>query len=238
MTRKSQASAEPVAPAPRKRDAERTRKAILKAAVREFAAHGYSGARTERIAASAKCNVRLLYHYFGSKEQLYLTVLESAYEDLRGRERLLKLDMDDPLGALLELVRFTFDYFAANPSFESLLRNENMMRGRFVRKSARVPQGGGHLRETIERLLAAGATKGTIRPGIDPVQLYVTIAALSRFHLANGHSLSATLDTDLSSPAWRATRRDHAVELLHTFLTSGAGQAAALADRERESSPA
>ena len=209
------------AKAPRKRDAERTRNAILKAAIKEFAVSGYSGARTEKIAAAAKCNIRLLYHYFGNKQQLYLTVLESAYDDLRSREARLDLDPEQPLEALLELQRFTFDYFARNPNFESLLRNENMMRGRFVRRLSRVPEQAQRLRSRIEALIRSGEDKGLFRPGLDAAQLYVTITALSRFHLANSYSMSALLGEDLSTPAWRVRRRDHAVDLLRAYLTRG-----------------
>src|ERR1700712_3561860 len=118
----------PAATPVRKRDAERTQKTILRAATREFGQHGFAGARTERIATQAKCNIRLLYHHFGNKNALYLTVLEAAYGDLRTREEALKFDLSDPLGCVEQLLRFTFAYFEKNPYFEGLLRTENMMR--------------------------------------------------------------------------------------------------------------
>lgn len=205
-------------PAPRKRDADRTRSAILKAATREFGAHGFSGGRTERIASLAKCNIRLLYHHFGNKEALYVAVLEAAYDDLRAREATLEFDLSDPLACVEQLLRFTFAYFERHPHFEGLLRAENMIQGRFVRKSRRVPEAAERLKASLSAIIAAGEAKGVFRPGIDPVQLYVTITALSRFHLANSYSLSALLGVDMKSADWRAQRLDHSVELLLAWV--------------------
>lgn len=202
----------------RKRDAERTRATILKAATREFGQHGFAGARTERIAAAARCNIRLLYHHFGNKKTLYLAVLEAAYDDLRTREAALVFEFADPLGCVEQLLRFTFGYFERNPYFEGLLRTENLMRGRFLRQSTRVPEAATRLKTTLARIIAEGEAQALFRPGIDPVMLYVTVTALSRFHLANSYSLSMLLDTDLRNPAWRAARLEHSVELLRAWL--------------------
>jgi AcrR family transcriptional regulator len=220
------APAAPVeAPAPRKRDAERTRKAILAAALKEFSQAGFAGARIEKIVKAAKCNIRMLYHYFGDKKGLYLAVLEGAYVDLRAREAELKIDFDKPLDGLLELQRFTFNYFEKNPKFEGLLRNENLMHGKFAAQSRVVTETAFPLRRTIERLIESGQRQGLFRPDLDPVQLYVTIAAMSRFHLANGYSLSATLDTDMSTGEWRKARLAHSLALLEGYLTAGATKA-------------
>jgi AcrR family transcriptional regulator len=190
----------------------------LKAATREFSAHGFSGARTERIAAQAKCNIRLLYHHFGNKQALYLAVLEAAYDDLRAREAALSFDLSDPIGCVEKLLRFTFAYFEGNPHFEGLLRAENMMQGRFVSQSRRVPEAAERLKDVLATIIAAGEAKEQFRSGIDPVQLYTTITALSRFHLANSYSLSALLGVDMKSAAWRADRLDHSVELLLAWV--------------------
>jgi AcrR family transcriptional regulator len=202
-----------------KRDPARTRAALLEAATRDFAAHGFAGARTERIAAAAKCNIRLLYHHFESKEGLYRAAIEAAYADLRHREAALEFDLADPLGCIDRLLRFTFAYFESNPDLDGLLRAENALQGRFIRQSRQVQGEGAGLRARIEAVLAAGAEQGTIRPGIDPLQLYVTIAALSRFHIGNAWSLAIGLDQDLTSPAWRAERLEHCAAMLRAWLT-------------------
>ncbi|WP_404338575.1 TetR/AcrR family transcriptional regulator [Sphingomonas sp. MMS12-HWE2-04] len=208
-----------------KRDPARTRAALLQAATRDFARNGFSGARTERIAAAAKCNIRLLYHHFGSKEGLYRAAIEAAYADLRHREAELAFDLADPLGCIDRLLRFTFAYFENNPDFEGLLRAENQLQGRFIRQSPQIQGEGAGLRARLEAVLAAGAAQGVIRAGVDPLQLYVTIAALSRFHLANAWSLAIGLDQDFTSPAWRAERLDHCAAMLRGWLTPSGGGA-------------
>jgi AcrR family transcriptional regulator len=213
---KAETAIDPAGGAPRKRNAERTRKAILAAALKEFAQAGFAGAQ---IVKAAKCNIRMLYHYFGDKKGLYMAVLESAYMDLRAREAELKIDFDKPLEGFLELQRFTFDYFEKNPRFEGLLRNENLQHGKFAAQSRVVTETAFPLRRTIEKLIRSGQDQGLFGPDLDPVQIYVTIAAMSRFHLANGYSLSATLDTDMTAPEWRRARLDHALALLEGYLT-------------------
>lgn len=101
---------------PRIRDAEATKARILKAALSEFARNGLGGARVDVIADKASANKRMLYHYFGSKEELFQTVLENAYVDIRTAEQRLDLDHLPPAEALEQLVRFTWDYYLNTPS--------------------------------------------------------------------------------------------------------------------------
>ncbi|PVM81125.1 TetR family transcriptional regulator [Caulobacter radicis] len=192
----------------------------MSAALKEFSQAGFAGARIERIVKAAKCNIRMLYHYFGDKKGLYVAVLEAAYEDLRNREAELKIDFEKPLDGFLELQRFTFEYFEKNPRFEGLLRNENLMQGKFVAQSRKVTETAFPLRRTIERLIESGQEQGLFRDNLDPIQIYVTIAAMSRFHLANGWSLSVTLDTDMSTAEWRRARLQHALDVLEGYLTA------------------
>lgn len=202
----------------RKRDSERTRSALMKAALKEFSSHGFAGARIDRIANAAKCNMRMLYHYFGSKEGLYVAVLEAAYADLRSKEAALKIDVEQPLEGMMELMRFTYLYFQSNPMFEGLLRAENTMRGRFVSRSKPVPEGAFSLMKTIDALIVSGQAKGLFRPGLDPVNLYVDMTALSRFHLGNAWSMSAVLGVDLQGKAWRTQRLEHCLEVFRAYL--------------------
>jgi len=202
----------------RKRNSERTRGALMNAALKEFGQNGFAGARIDQIAKAAKCNMRMLYHYFGSKEGLYVAVLEAAYADLRSKESALEIDLEKPLDGMLELMRFTFLYFQNNPMFEGLLRAENIMHGRFVRRSKPVPEGAFSLLMTIETLIACGQKQGLFREGLDPVNLYVDMTALSRFHLANAYSMSAVLGVDLQDKAWRAQRLAHCVEVFRSLL--------------------
>lgn len=207
----------------RRRDPVQTRARLLQAATREFGSRGFAGARIERIVARAGCNIRMIYHHFGSKAALYRAVVEAAYADLRAKEAALMLDLDDPFRCLDELLRFTMRYFAEHPDFEGLIRSENDLGGRVVGSSGSIGASGDVLKGRVAQIVAAGEQAGLFRPGIDPSQLYVTITALSRFHLANAHSLSAVLGLDMHSPDWRAGWADHAVDLIRRFIAAGNG---------------
>jgi AcrR family transcriptional regulator len=200
----------------------------MKAALKEFSQHGFAGGRIDRIAKAARCNIRMLYHYFGDKKGLYVAVLEAAYADLRDKEAALALDAERPLEGLLELMRFTWAYFRDNPQFEGLLRAENLMHGRFVSRSKPVPEGAFSLKRTIGELIASGQAKGIFREGLDPVHVYVTIVALSRFHLANAYSMSAVLGVSMLDKAWREERLEHCLELLRAYLLRPEADAACL----------
>ena len=205
-------------PPPRPRDPERTRAQILAVALREFARHGFHGARVERITKAAKCNPRMLYHYFGSKEQLYLAALDEVYAGIRAQERSLDLETGPPGHAMRRLVEFTFDFFASNEVFLRMTRNENMLGGRYIQRSRMIRDMSQPLLDAIDRLVARGHAAGAFRERVDPLQLYVSIVALSAHHLNNGATLSATFGADLADPAWQAARRDHAVAMVLRHL--------------------
>ena len=181
------------------RDPERTRAAILDAAIREFATEGFGGARVDAIAARAKINKRMLYHYFGNKEDLYLAVLEETYRGIRVAERKLHLEDLPPEEGMRRLVTFTWEYFLKHPEFLSLLNTENMMRARHLKRSKRIQELHSPLIGLIDELLARGARQGRFRSGVDPVQLYVTIASLGFFYLANRWTLSTIFGRDLNA---------------------------------------
>jgi AcrR family transcriptional regulator len=193
---------------------------IYKAAKAEFAKGGFSGARVERIAARAKCNIRMVYHHYGSKEALYRSVLEQSYEDIREKERALELATLDPLEGMVRLLEFTFDHFQSHPDFVALLNNENLMKGRFVLKSKTVTDMASPLRHALDTLLRRGKQAGIFRRDLDPIQVYTTIAALSWFHLSNAYTLSAMFGKDLATKSWREQRREHVKDAVMAFLTA------------------
>src|SRR5215510_1079024 len=131
-------SAPRLARRPPARDAEATKQRILKASRAEFARHGYSGARVDRIARAARTNKRMLYYHVGNKDALYLEALESAYADIRAAEQELRLEEEEPLQAIERLVRFTWDYFVATPEFNDPLNTENLHRARHIKRSRHI----------------------------------------------------------------------------------------------------
>jgi TetR/AcrR family transcriptional regulator len=200
------------------RDAERTRRALLDAAEIEFAAKGLAGARVDVIAEEAAANKRMLYYYFGSKDELYVAVLERAYGAMREREKALKLSDLEPIEAIKRLVEFKFDYYEDNPRIIPLLAAENMNDGKYLRRSRRLRDMHRLLVDMLCDILAAGERGGVIRPGIDPFQLYVSISALSYFYFSNSSTLSTGFGRDLASAAERQMRRAHAVEVVLAYV--------------------
>jgi AcrR family transcriptional regulator len=214
----AQASDAPPPAQVRSRDAARTQAEILTVAVREFAEHGFHGARIERITKAAKCNSRMIYHYFGSKEQLYLAALDSVYAAIRNQESKLNFDTGDPAETARDLVEFTFDYFADNSTFVRMTRNENLLNGKYIKRSHMIRDMSQPLITSIERLIERGFASGAFLRKPDAVQLYLSIVALSAHHLNNAATLGTVVGQDLSDRDWQATRRAHAVEVILSYL--------------------
>jgi TetR/AcrR family transcriptional regulator len=202
----------------RPRNAALTRARIFDAAVAEFAEHGFSGARMDAIAQRSDSNMRMLYHYYGAKEEIYLFVLEQVYADIRHQEGLLNLEKLEPLPAMLKLFDFTFNYFDKHPEVVSLWSGENLLRGRFLSKSRRAAELTSPLVSAIDATLKRGEADGVFRPEVDPLQLYVSMVALSYFHLSNAYTLSAIFSTNLHSKKWKTERRRHATDMLLAYL--------------------
>jgi AcrR family transcriptional regulator len=170
--------------------AERTTADILEVATEEFARDGLSGARIDEIAARTRTSKRMIYYHFGSKEGLYLAVLEAAYRRLRSVELGLDLEARRPDEALRQLVRSTFDHHHANPDAVRLIMNENLHSGAYLKKSSVIRKLNVPAIDAIRRILERGEKAGLFRQRIDPIDLHMTISALSFHHVANRHSFS------------------------------------------------
>ncbi|MBJ3778267.1 TetR family transcriptional regulator [Acuticoccus mangrovi] len=205
-------------PARRPRDAAATAERILQAAIEEFAAHGYVGARIDAIARRADANMRMLYHYYGSKEALYIKVLEVVFHDIRLQEAELNLKRLAPMAAMEKLFDFTYHHFSSNPLFIRILTSENLLGAEQLKKTPVVSTISSPLMQAIGEVLQRGTAEGVFREALDPLQIYVTMVALSYFHISNAPTLSHLFSADLTDPAWREARRRHASELLKAYL--------------------
>lgn len=184
-----------------------TRERILGAALQEFADKGFAGGRLDTICAQARANIRMIYHYFTDKAGLYVAVLEHVLGELREEE--LKLDFDHmaPMEALLQLFDFTYDHFAAHPGLIALLSGENLLKAEFLKRSPRTPVISSPVLSLFRKLLTRGEADGTFRAGIEPLQLYVIVVALSYFHLSNGYTLSVIFERDVFETQWLAEHK-------------------------------
>jgi len=191
---------EALPPAKRKsrpRSAKTTRENILRAAKKIFAKDGYGGARVEKISKAAKSYDSLIYYYFGSKEKLFVEVLESAYKDIFEAEQNLQLDADDPVGSLRKIIEFPFRYYMENPELIVLLGTENLQKGKHISKSSTADQYALPAIAILEQVIKRGQELGHFRPDIDCQKLYIAMTALGYFYVSNRYTFSAFLNTDL-----------------------------------------
>ncbi len=202
----------------RTHDPERTVADILSVATREFADKGLAGARIDVIAKAMSTSKRMIYYYFGSKEGLYLAVLEEAYRRMRAIESNLHLDDLPPEDALRRLIGFTVDYQLANPDFIRLVMTENIHRAEYLRRSKAIQQLNVPAIDGLKRVLQRGLEAGLFRGGIDPVDLHRSISALSVFNVANRYTFSLIFQRDLDTPAAIIARRDSIIEMIVRFV--------------------
>ncbi|MCZ4312327.1 TetR family transcriptional regulator [Comamonadaceae bacterium G21597-S1] len=205
-------------PDARTRDAERTQESILAAATAEFAERGLGGARVDNIAERAGINKRLIYYYFENKEALFLAVLERTYAGIRKAEQALHLEDLDPATAIRRLVEFTWNYYLKHPEFLALLNSENLHRARHLKTSSRIREMNSPLVALLGEILERGRSQGMFRGGIDPVQLYISIASLAYFYLSNNPTLSTIFGRDLLSPAALSERLSHITDFTLGYI--------------------
>jgi AcrR family transcriptional regulator len=203
---------------PRTNDPERTRADIIEVATHEFSEKGLAGARIDVIAEAMATSKRMIYYYFGSKEALYVAVLEEAYRRIRQIEADLHLEDLAPEDALRKLVGFTVDYQLANPDFIRLVMNENIHRGEFLGQSKMIQTLNVPAINAVRQVYERGVKAGVFRSGIDAVDLHMSISALSFFNVSNQHTFSLIFKRDLTSPAAIVARRDSIIEMVVRFV--------------------
>jgi AcrR family transcriptional regulator len=207
-----------VARQPRQRDPEVTRARILEAAKMEFAKLGLAGARVEAIATRSKANKRMIYHYFGSKEELFVAVLEDAYADIRMAELKLNLDHLSPEEAIVALTTHTWNYYLKHPEFMTLVNSENLHKARHVKKSERFRELHHDFISMLQRILDRGVEAGVFRSGVDVRQLHITMAAVGYYYLTNRYTSGLIFDFDFMGKDALKARLDFNIETVLRLL--------------------
>jgi AcrR family transcriptional regulator len=203
---------------PRTNDPERTMADILEVATREFAEKGLAGARIDAIADAMRTSKRMIYYYFGSKEGLYLRVLEESYRRIRQIEAEAHLDDLPPEDALRRLVGHTVDYQWAHPEFVRLVQNENMHRAEYLAQSKMIRKLNVPAIDSLARIVERGQKAGVFRSGLDAVDLHMSISALSFFNVANRHTFALLFQRDMETPRALVARRDSIIEMVVRFV--------------------
>ncbi len=200
------------------RTAERSRRAILDAAIVAFSTHGFGGARVDKISKSAKVNKSLIYHYFGSKEDLYLAALKEIYIDIRRAEAELDLDMEDPKAAIVGLVAFTFRYYIDHPAFIRIINTENLYGAMHLKEAAEMTSLNAPILEKVASILEKGVAQSLFRAGIDPLDLYISISSLGFTYVANRHTLEAVFGRNLLAPEQIKARLASMTDMVLRYL--------------------
>jgi TetR/AcrR family transcriptional regulator len=203
-----------------KRDIARTQRNILKAARSEFAKAGYSGARVVKIGARAKVSKGMIYHCFGSKDQLFVAVLEELYQRLNESNGDLVVNDCQPIEGIRRLISHTFMYFAENPEFIILVNSENLMKGKHLKKSATMREMFRPIHDKLDYLLKMGAEQENFRKDVDTTQFYISIVALGYFFLSNRYTLGVVFDSDLFDKNALQLRLAHVQELALGYLSN------------------
>ncbi|MFF9622562.1 TetR/AcrR family transcriptional regulator [Streptomyces griseosporeus] len=211
---------EPSRPGGHVRDAARTRAEILDVATQEFARAGYDGARVDEIAARTRTTKRMIYYYFGGKEQLFTAVLERAYEAIREAEQRLDVAGPDPVAALRRLAELTFDHHERHPDLIRLVGIENMHGAEHLAASAKLGRMGSPALDVIRRILAAGRESGRFRADVDAVDVHAMISSFCFFRVANRHTFGALFGRDLLDPARREHYRTLLGDMVIAYLTA------------------
>ena len=204
----------------RQRDADRTRQEILEVATREFADRGFAGGRVDEIAEQTRTTKRMIYYYYGSKEQLFVAVLEHAYAQIRAAEQTIDVDHLDPAAAIRRLAELTFDHHESHPDFSRLVAIENIHRAEHISRRDFAGQNTPAI-ELIETILRRGRRDGTFTREIDAVDLHMMVSAFCVFRMANRHTFGAIFDRDLADPALRDRYRTMLGDMVVDYLSRG-----------------
>jgi AcrR family transcriptional regulator len=185
----------------REQSAQATRETLLRAAIKVFGKQGLNGARVEQISRAAKSHDRMIYYYFGSKEALFVAVIEETYRRFNEAEARLALDLSQPLQALRDVIAFMWGYYQKHPEFITLLNSENLHRGRHIGKSSKAGEYSSPALEVLSRVLGSGVQAGLFRPELRARDVYLMIASMGYFYLSNRYTLSTFLGESLEDPA-------------------------------------
>src|SRR5256885_6486250 len=203
---------------------EKTRAAILKAALEEFAHEGVTGARTDEIARSAGVNKALLYYYFKDKEGLYSAVLEQVFSGLYSRVNAV-LDREDlgPKEKMLSYVETHFDYIASSPVYPRLVQREFMRTGRnsLSLVSRIMERHGRPVYAKLLKLIAEGSESGDFRP-VDPPQALTSILGVIVFYFISLPAQQLMSSGDPFSRERIAARRAAVLDFISAALFSTA----------------
>ncbi len=202
----------------RKNNPEKTRENILQEAIVEFVQQGLSGARVDAIAERIQTSKRMIYYYFGSKEQLYVEVLEKLYGDIRSSENHLHLAELAPREAIRRLVEFTFDHHDRNVDFVRIVSIENIHNAEYVKQSQTIKAMNNTLLDSLGTIVHRGVEEGVFRDGINPLDVHLLIRSFCFYRVSNRHTVGEIFHIDLPDVAVKQRHRQMICEAVLRYL--------------------
>ncbi|WP_416771686.1 TetR/AcrR family transcriptional regulator [Pseudomonas sp. RHF3.3-3] len=202
----------------RKNNPEKTRENILQEAIVEFVQQGLAGARVDAIAERTHTSKRMIYYYFGSKEQLYVEVLEKLYGDIRSTESRLNLTELEPREAIRRMVEFTFDHHDRNVDFVRIVSIENIHKGEYVKQSGAIRSLNVTILTALGEILERGAQSGVFRRGLDPLDVHILVSSFCFYRVSNRHTLGALFPIDLPNEEVKVRHREMICEAVLRYL--------------------
>jgi TetR/AcrR family transcriptional regulator len=191
---------------------------IINAAIVEFAAKGFDGARVDEIAQRSGVNKMLLYQYIGSKDELFTAALEAAYLRIRERQREFVAQKMDPEVGMRTLVHMLMSIWVEHQEYGRLLASENFHGGKHVKRSQLIGEMYQQLVDALIELLNRGAAQGVFRKNIDAIDLYISISSLSAYYVAHQHTLNAIFHVDVLQAKRLRQREDHITDMILRFV--------------------
>lgn len=205
----------------RRRDRERTRADVLSIATTAFAESGYSGTRIDEIAERTSTTKRMIYYYFGSKEGLYLAVLEEAYRGIREAEQALDVGDLAPVEALRRLAKLSYDHHVAHSEFIRLISAENIHRGQYIKTIESLRELNQPALGLLDDILARGRSDGDFRCDVDALDVHLIISSYCFFQVANQYTFGYLFNRDLLAPEGREHFREMIGEVVVAWLGYG-----------------
>jgi AcrR family transcriptional regulator len=197
---------------------EANRARILAAAIAEFASRGFKGASMDAIAARTQTTRALINYYFGSKERLYLAVLERVYAEIREAENELELEHLAPADAIRRIVEFTYDYYVGHEYFVRLVVAENQAKGRHMKRFPSLRTVNRPIVDMLGAVIARGQAEGTFRPDLDPIDVHMTIAALGMFNVTNQYTFGTLFQRAMGAKGDVPGRRQRVADMILSWL--------------------
>lgn len=196
----------------RRHDSGLTRQKLLRAAEQCFIDKGFDAARVDEIALLAGMNKRLIYMYFGNKEELYREVVKINLKTLLDAGRNVSRQSANPIERARAAMERYFDFLAKHPGFVRLLSWESLMfKSRDDRELVALLEAG--LSEMVE-IIEQGVRQGVFRPDINAKQLVLSVSGLCLTYFQKRLLMEALWNKDLNKSAVRREVLDHIIGLV------------------------